>query len=58
MENDSSCKHNKAGVALFISDKVDFRTRSIIKDKISNDERVKSSRRPNNYNHHAPISRS
>lgn len=49
--------HNNAGMAVFRSDKVDFRTRSIIKNKITSDERVKSSRRPNSYNHHVPTSR-
>lgn len=53
----ANTNHNKAGVAIFISDKVELRTRNIIKDKITNYKRIKSSRRPTILNIHVSTNR-
>lgn len=42
----ASADHDQAGAATFMPDKADFRTRTISGDKITNEERVKSPRRP------------
>lgn len=38
----ANTNHNKARVSTFMSDKADFRTRNTARDKITNDERVKT----------------
>lgn len=47
----ANSEHKKIRMAVFVSDKIDFRRSSITKDKgeMSNDKRVISSRRHINY---------
>lgn len=42
----ANTNHDAAAVAMFISDKADFRTRTISRNKITDKERVESPRRP------------
>ena len=46
----------KARVAILISDKVDFKTKAVKRDKegLHNDQRINPRRRYNNYNIYAP----
>ena len=44
----ANTNHIKAEVAILISDKADFRARNMARDTVTSDERVQSSRRPNN----------
>ena len=39
----------KAGVAILISDKIDFKTKAVKRDKENNDQRINPRRRYNNY---------
>jgi len=41
----------KAGVAIFISDKIDFKTKAVKRETLHNDQRINPIRRYNNYKH-------
>ena len=54
LEKDISCKWRpkETGVAILISDKIDFKTKAVKRDKerhYINDQRIKSRRRYNNH---------
>lgn len=47
----ASTNHDQAGAATFISDKADFRTGTISRVEITDEERVKSPQRPHDSKH-------
>ena len=53
LERDISCKRDQknAGVAILISDKIDFEIKTMLRDKerLHDDQRINSRRRCNNY---------